>query len=810
MKKMAKAAAGQEFVFTAEVAGSPTSFSDYLLSVLLLFAGMFGALGVFMSTFSVFPADFGVLVLLLVPLCLLSALCWQNRKLTFPFLLVSGVGITAVILLFSGQVFSGAIEVYAGVASVMNGAGYANLAIPYEPVGSGSPLLFWVLVSLVLSLLLGMAFIQARSGLLCILVTAPFLFFGLAFGLVPENLLFYILLISFYVAAFSSSRRLRRGRTGPSLSVGAATLLMLFSVLCFLFTQCVFKQEEYERAGWLVDLRAGTLSFVSSLFSGEMPDGPFRVPGTSGGGIAGGVLGQIGRLEYTGETALRVTRGVEAPYYLRAYVGSRYEGNQWNQTQTASRAYLQRESLSMFQETGRDFASPGMYITEQLIRSGSMSVSMETDEVRVEVVNAPGQYRYTPYGSSSYLRLDPYNPNFMQDLFQSTGNSTYVEPVTLLRDTQTGRLVQYSPYLDYQHSADYRNAFDTVVASLPSGTWSDQYANYVSAYGGVDIRYAPRTRQQYQYRGWQQQYTVAEFVDRVRTDVQSVATYSLEPGMLPEGEDFVDYFLFQSHEGYCVHFASAVAVILKMNGVPARYVEGYVLPVSASYSGTGTFDVTDRQAHAWVEVYFENFGWIPFEVTPGAGLTEADPTGGSVTQEGSSTPPESSSSSSSQPEGQPGGADGPDDITVQETGGPSALAVWLTVACGILVLVLLLLLSPVLADRRREKHLQGDRAPAVCKQYSLRVFRLLGRPYQPGTAPLQYARLVDGAFPDQEKDGPSFTQIMQDILQAEYADVPLGKEQQKELAQFPQRLQRLCRSQVSGLKWFYFRFIRHV
>ena len=75
MKKMAKAAAGQELVFTAEVAGSPTSFSDYLLSVLLLFAGMLGALGVFMSTFSVFPADFGVLVLLLVPLCLLSALC---------------------------------------------------------------------------------------------------------------------------------------------------------------------------------------------------------------------------------------------------------------------------------------------------------------------------------------------------------------------------------------------------------------------------------------------------------------------------------------------------------------------------------------------------------------------------------------------------------------------------------------------------------------------------------------------------------------------------------------------------------------
>lgn len=89
--------------------------------------------------------------------------------------------------------------------------------------------------------------------------------------------------------------------------------------------------------------------------------------------------------------------------------------------------------------------------------------------------------------------------------------------------------------------------------------------------------------------------------------------YTLKPGSVTQNSDFVDYFLFDKKEGYCTYFASAMTVLTRSMGIPARYVEGYVLPNSPTY-GT-TYEVTNNRAHAWVEVYFEGLGWIPFEPT---------------------------------------------------------------------------------------------------------------------------------------------------------------------------------------------------
>jgi len=89
--------------------------------------------------------------------------------------------------------------------------------------------------------------------------------------------------------------------------------------------------------------------------------------------------------------------------------------------------------------------------------------------------------------------------------------------------------------------------------------------------------------------------------------------YTLTPGPTPDGQDFVDYFLFDGREGYCTYYASAMAVLCRSIGLPARYIEGYIMPPEASQDGI--YDVTNLQAHAWVEVYFEGFGWVPFEPT---------------------------------------------------------------------------------------------------------------------------------------------------------------------------------------------------
>ncbi|HHX11586.1 MAG TPA: hypothetical protein GX731_02105 [Clostridiales bacterium] len=92
-------------------------------------------------------------------------------------------------------------------------------------------------------------------------------------------------------------------------------------------------------------------------------------------------------------------------------------------------------------------------------------------------------------------------------------------------------------------------------------------------------------------------------------------TYTLSPGKLPEGKDFVDYFLFENQKGYCTAFASSLAIMGRCIGIPTRYVEGYVATFD-KVSKNGMYPVQNRQAHAWAEAYIEGVGWIPFEGTP--------------------------------------------------------------------------------------------------------------------------------------------------------------------------------------------------
>ncbi len=90
-------------------------------------------------------------------------------------------------------------------------------------------------------------------------------------------------------------------------------------------------------------------------------------------------------------------------------------------------------------------------------------------------------------------------------------------------------------------------------------------------------------------------------------------TLSVEPP--PYKADGVDHFLFTLGEGYSEYFSSAMTVMLRSEGVPARMVTGYT--TGDKVSGEDIFIVTDSHSHGWVEVFFPQYGWIPFEPTPG-------------------------------------------------------------------------------------------------------------------------------------------------------------------------------------------------
>lgn len=88
--------------------------------------------------------------------------------------------------------------------------------------------------------------------------------------------------------------------------------------------------------------------------------------------------------------------------------------------------------------------------------------------------------------------------------------------------------------------------------------------------------------------------------------------YNLAVPSLPTDEEFVDHFLFEQKEGYCTYYASAMAIMLRLEDVPTRYVEGYIVDEKISEN---EYQVRQKHAHAWVEAFIEPVGWMSFEPT---------------------------------------------------------------------------------------------------------------------------------------------------------------------------------------------------
>lgn len=98
-----------------------------------------------------------------------------------------------------------------------------------------------------------------------------------------------------------------------------------------------------------------------------------------------------------------------------------------------------------------------------------------------------------------------------------------------------------------------------------------------------------------------------------------------------KSRDFVDRFLFEIKEGYCDYYSTAMVVMTRSLGIPARWVKGYTAGVNAVQdeggispelfvqdpNGAGEYTVRNSDAHSWAEVYFAGYGWIPFEPTSG-------------------------------------------------------------------------------------------------------------------------------------------------------------------------------------------------
>lgn len=182
--------------------------------------------------------------------------------------------------------------------------------------------------------------------------------------------------------------------------------------------------------------------------------------------------------------------------------------------------------------------------------------------------------------------------------------STYVNPYTFSDEgrteffcspvpLRTGNIYTEEYLNDYVYGTNLEVPDSTREAILNSGVLPDWY---IEAYNGTSAM------------------SDADKVRAVTDFVRDLHPYDKFTDYPPEGADFVVYFLTDAESGICVHYASTATILLRMLGIPARYVEGYL---DTAAGPNKTTDIYSTEGHAWFEFFDPEFGWIMGDPTPG-------------------------------------------------------------------------------------------------------------------------------------------------------------------------------------------------
>jgi transglutaminase-like putative cysteine protease len=167
--------------------------------------------------------------------------------------------------------------------------------------------------------------------------------------------------------------------------------------------------------------------------------------------------------------------------------------------------------------------------------------------------------------------------------------------------TVESQVPQYTTEQLRRSGTDYPADVETRYTQLPSSTSDRVRVRAAEVAGGYDNPYDKAVA--------------------VRDYLQSNKTYSLDVPQ-PSGE-IADRFLFQMDAGYCTYYATTMVVMLRAQGVPARFVTGYT---PGEQVGEDRYVVRGLDSHAWVEVYFADVGWVRFDPTPASDRQSAEAT----------------------------------------------------------------------------------------------------------------------------------------------------------------------------------------
>jgi len=184
-----------------------------------------------------------------------------------------------------------------------------------------------------------------------------------------------------------------------------------------------------------------------------------------------------------------------------------------------------------------------------------------------------------------------------------------IEPVALV-----GLGTEYPEQVERYRSLPFSRAAD-IDGPDKAAEWADMMSDYGPDGWEWSDLYALNDRI---ISGATDPYQIALRIERF---LRQFYLYSLSPPVSEYSSPYAA-FLFDTRSGYCQHFAGAMALLLRYNGIPARVAVGFT---SGEMEATGAYLVSTNDAHAWIEAYFPKVGWVMFDPTPGRNIPNPGP-----------------------------------------------------------------------------------------------------------------------------------------------------------------------------------------
>lgn len=546
-----------------------------IITLVLLLAGVFGILLLVKSSSGI---DYSSWIVFSVTACLCWALWYslpRSRPAFYAILVVSLLVCGLIIFYLWEELWEQLLHVrlsFQGDAEEMR---LTQLALVF---------------AILLSILLFLLECLVKSHSLVYLLTTALLILSPLIGIHAEIETVFLLIV-FQLAFWALRVASRRGGQPPLSS--ARTRVAGKSAIAFALILALVFLVSLPLVLFYVDALYDTVYVTEGFVRGEIRS----LMGRSSKPIASGRVSP-GNNYQTGAAHLFVTADIKPTetLYLRGFTGGDYLGGEWARADDNSLSY--------------ELVSNSSSVTNPLARAGWNSFGGTTiDEMYYtlnDAVHLGGDW--APSIGLTIQHCNDQYENAYEPYYSMRGNSW--GDSFLSKQNQGYRCLYFEQKdmnINWELAAFLHNALATRT----------EYLSLIrTAYTQVPTDRLPRLTALAEETPLMELNVITAYILYI---LHSNTTYSLTPGWSAFNQDIAEYFLYERGKGFCEHYATTATLLYRLYGVPARYVAGYMVPPEAfepQEDGTYRAVVTDRSAHAWTEIFLEEYGWTPVEVTP--------------------------------------------------------------------------------------------------------------------------------------------------------------------------------------------------